>query len=122
MSFNWLNSQVSDDAITLLVSKDSVSFYAFNKAGVTDYTILESKQLSKKYVKYSKPFPEELKRTELESLSSLYSNDGSAYFLYPGGGILFKYLNGVFEELMKVLRIETSLAVIFLSTKKNFIF
>jgi len=99
MSFNWLNSQVSDDAITLLVSKDSVSFYVFNKAGVAEYTILESKQLSKKYVKYSKPFPEELKQIELESLSSLYSNDGSAYFLYPGGGILFKYLNGVFERI-----------------------
>lgn len=99
MSFNWLNSQVSDDAIILLVSKDSVSFYVFNKAGVAEYTILESKQLSKKYVKYSKPFPEELKQPELESLSSLYSNDGSAYFLYPGGGILFKYLNGVFERI-----------------------
>ena len=41
MSFNWLNSQVSDDGIKLLVSKDSVSFYAFNKIGVTEYTILE---------------------------------------------------------------------------------
>ena len=61
MSFNWLNSQVLDDAIKLLVSKDSVSFYAFNKTGVAEYTILESKKLSKKRVKYSKPFPEELK-------------------------------------------------------------
>ena len=99
MSFNWLNSQGSDGAIKLLVSKDSVSFYAFNKIGVTEYTILETKKLSKKHIKYSKPFPEELKNTELESLSSLYSNDGSAYFLYPGGGILFKYLNGVFERI-----------------------
>ena len=99
MSFNWLNSQVSDDGIKLLVSKDSVSFYAFNKIGVTEYTILESKKLSKKYIKYSKPFPEELKNTELGALSSVYSSDGSVYFLYPGGGILFKYLNGVFERI-----------------------
>jgi hypothetical protein len=40
MSFNWLNSQDSDGAIKLLVSKDSISFYAFNKSGVTEYTIL----------------------------------------------------------------------------------
>ena len=99
MSFNWLNSQVSDDDIKLLVSKDSVSFYAFHKTGVCEYTILESKKLSKKHIKYTKPFPKELKTAELISLSSLYSKDGSVYFLYPGGGILFKYLNGVFERI-----------------------
>ena len=99
MSFNWLNSQVLDDGIKLLVSKDSVSFYAFDKISVCEYTILESKKLSKKRVKYSNPFPEELKNTELAALSSVYSSDGSVYFLYPGGGILFKYLNGVFERI-----------------------
>jgi len=99
MSFNWLNSQVLDDGIKLLVSKDSVSFYAFNKISVCEYTILESKKLSKKRVKYSNPFPEELKNTELGALSSVSSSDGSVYFLYPGGGILFKYLNGVFERI-----------------------
>lgn len=99
MSFNWLNSQILDGGIKLLVSKDSVSFYAFNKTSVCEYTILESKKLSKKRVKYSNPFPEELKNTELDVLSSVYSSDGSVYFLYPGGGILFKYLNGVFERI-----------------------
>ena len=99
MPFNWLIGQNSDDTIKLLVSKDSVSFYSFNKKGVSEYTVLESKKLSKKYIEYSKPFPEELKLVELDVLAPVVSEDGSVYFLYPGGGVLFKYFNGLFERI-----------------------
>ena len=81
LPFNWLIGQNSDDTKKLLVSKDSVSFYSFNKKGVSEYTVLESKTLSKKYIEYSKPFPEELKLVELDVLAPVVSEDGSVYFL-----------------------------------------
>ena len=99
LPFNWLIGQISDDTIKLLVSKDSVSFYSFNKKGVSEYTVLESKKLSKKYIEYTKPFPKELKHVELDVLSPVVSKDGGVYFLYPGGGVLFKYFNGLFERI-----------------------
>ena len=99
LPFNWLIGQISDDTIKLLVSKDSVSFYSFNKKGVSEYTVLESKKLSKKYIEYTKPFPKELKFVELDALSPVVSKDGGVYFLYPGGGVLFKYFNGLFERI-----------------------
>jgi len=119
MSFNWLNSQGSVDPVGLLVTKDSVSFYAFNKISVCEYTILESKKLSKKRVKYSNPFPEELKNTELGTLSRVHSNDGSVYFLYPGGGILFKYLNGVFERIDESFAYRNQYSGLFFEYKKE---
>ena len=97
LSFNWLNGQ--NEEPKLYVKKDSVSFYSFERTGVSEYVILESKKLTKKHVKYSKPFPEELNSIELEALAPVVSKDGSVYFLYPGGGILFKYFNGLFERI-----------------------
>ena len=99
LAFNWLFSQNTTNNIKLLVPKDSISFYSFNKEGVTEYTILESKKLSKTSLRYTGSFPEELKNADLRSLSFLFSKDGGVYFLYPGGGILFKYFNGVFERI-----------------------
>ena len=97
LSFNWLNGQ--NEEPKLYVKKDSVSFYSFQRTGVSEYVILESKKLTKKHIKYSAPFPEELKSIELEALAPVVSEDGSVYFLYPGGGVLFKYFNGSFERI-----------------------
>ena len=97
LTFNWLNGQ--NEEPKLYVKKDSVSFYSFQRTGVSEYVILESKKLTKKHIKYSAPFPEELKSIELEALAPVVSEDGRVYFLYPGGGILFKYFNGSFERI-----------------------
>ena len=121
LPFNWLIGQVSDDTIKLLVSKDSVSFYSFNKKGVSEYTVLESKKLSKKYIEYTKPFPKELKHVELDVLSHVVSKDGSVYFLYPGGGVLFKYFNGLFERIDESFAHRNQFSGYFLNIKKNFI-
>ena len=98
LPFNWLFSQNTENNIKLLVPKDSISFYSFNKESVTEYTILESKKLSKTSLRYTGSFPEELKNADLRSLTYVFSKDGGVYFLYPGGGILFKYFNGVFKR------------------------
>ena len=97
LSFSWLIGQ--NEGTKLYVKKDSISFYSFDKTGVNEYVILESKKLTKKHIKYSKPFPLELKSIALEALAPVVSEDGSVYFLYPGGGILFKYFDGSFERI-----------------------
>ena len=86
LPFNWLIGQVSDDTIKLLVSKDSVSFYSFNKKGVSEYTVLESKKLSKKYIEYTKPFPKELKHVELpEDMKRVLGKEAYFYkMVYTG--------------------------------------
>ena len=84
---------------TYLIKKDSTSFYSFNKKGVVEYVVLPSKELQKTYTKYTKPIPTELETVGFASLSSVVSKNGVVYFLYPGGGILFKYSNGLLERI-----------------------
>ena len=99
LPFCWLVGQNEGLEKRILIKKDSVSFYSFNKKGVTEYTILPSKKLTETFTKYSNPFPVELKNTTLEALSYVVSKSGAVYFLYPGGGLLFKYIDGVFERI-----------------------
>ena len=51
LSFSWLIGQ--NEGTKLYVKKDSISFYSFDKTGVNEYVILESKKLTKKHIKYS---------------------------------------------------------------------
>ena len=95
----WLSSQNTQNESGFLVKKDSVSFYSFGKEGVFEYLISSSKELQKTYTKYSSGLPTELKNIEFISLSALVSETNEVYFLYPGGGILFKYCDGVFERI-----------------------
>ena len=95
----WLSSQNAQNETKILVKKDSVSFYSFGKEGVGEYLISSSKKLQKTYTKYSSELPTELKNIGLTALSPLVSKSGEVYFLYPGGGILFKYCDGVFERI-----------------------
>ena len=118
----WLSSQNTQNESGLLVKKDSVSFYSFGKEGVFEYLISSSKELQKTYTKYSSGLPTELKNIEFISLSALVSETNEVYFLYPGGGILFKYCDGFLKELTKVLRIEISFLDIFLNIKRSFIY
>ena len=99
LPFCWLIGQNEGLEKRILVKKDSVSFYSFNKKSVTEYTILPSKKLTETVTKYSNPFPVELKNTALMALSYVVSKSGAVYFLYPGGGLLFKYIDGVFERI-----------------------
>ena len=83
----------------LLVTKDSISFYSFDKKGVSEYVLLPSKLLKQKHTYYSKPLPLELKGLNFKALSAIVYENNEVYFLYPGGGILFKYFDGVFERV-----------------------
>jgi len=74
----------------LLIAKDSLSFYSFNKTGVYDFTI-QNDGYDKVFYEYSKPLPSEIKNIPMRDLKAVISNDGIVYFLYPGGGLLFEY-------------------------------
>jgi hypothetical protein len=74
----------------LLIAKDSLSFYSFNKTGVYDFTI-QNGGFDKVFYEYSKPLPSEIKNIPMKDLKAVISNDGIVYFLYPGGGLLFEY-------------------------------
>ena len=74
----------------LLIAKDSISFYSFNKTGVYDFTIRNG-GFDKVFYEYSKPLPSEIKNIPMRDLKAVISNDGIVYFLYPGGGLLFEY-------------------------------
>ena len=83
----------------ILVKKDSVSFYSFGKNGVYEFTVLPSKKLKKTYSAYSSPLPSELKAMPFDALSTLIYNENEVYFLYPGGGLLFKYKDGAIKRV-----------------------
>lgn len=76
----------------LLIVKDSVSFYSFNKTGVYEFTF-RNDSLDKVFYEFTKPLPSELKNFPMIDLEAVISNDGIVYFLYPGGGLLFEYRN-----------------------------
>ena len=85
----------------LLIVKDSVSFYSFNKTGVYEFTF-RNDGLDKVFYEYTKPLPSELKNFPMSSLETVISNNGMVYFLYPGGGLLFEYRNN------NIIRIDES--------------
>ena len=82
----------------LLVAKDSVSFYSFAKKGVTYYRFDDQNTLTKNYVNYSRPIPKKLESIGLNSVSAV-SSGNVVYFLYPGGGILYRFKNNAIERI-----------------------
>ena len=87
----------------LLVEKDSTSFYAFTKKGVYTSLLLGDGEYSTKYSEYSKEVPKSLSGIYFNTLSPL-KVDGSVYFLFPGGGLLFQFKNNT------IIRIDESFA------------
>ena len=82
----------------LLIVKDSVSFYSFNKTGVYEFTF-RNDGLDKVFYEYTKPLPSEIKNFPMSSLEAVISNNGMVYFLYPGGGLLFEYRNNTITRI-----------------------
>jgi hypothetical protein len=85
----------------LLITKDSISFYSFSRAGVYEFTIQNTK-FDKVFFEYSHPLPSEIKNIPLGDLKGSISSDGVVYFLYPGGGLLFEYRDN------RIIRIDES--------------
>ena len=85
----------------LLIAKDSLSFYSFTKTGVYKFS-LQNNRFDKVFSEYSYPLPSEIKNIPLRDLKGAVSSDGTVYFLYPGGGLLFEYRNN------SILRIDES--------------
>ena len=76
----------------LIVKKDSVSFYTFTKKGVYESTLSKENAISYTFSEYSEQLPKSLKDIPINSLSTT-TLDGTIYFLYPGGGIVYKYID-----------------------------
>jgi hypothetical protein len=81
----------------LLIVKDSVSFYSFNKTGVYEFTF-RNNGLDKVFYEFTKPLPPEIKNIPMRELEAVIS-DGIVYFLYPGGGLLFEYRNNTITRI-----------------------
>ena len=84
--------------LPLLVKKDSVSFYSFSKKGVSFFSFNDKGKIIKGYKDYDKPIPRSLESLELTSVDAL-SKEDIVYFLYPGGGILYRFKNNVIERV-----------------------
>lgn len=82
----------------LIVKKDSLSFYTFTKSGVYSSTFNEDKELDYSFISYSEEVPISLLSITFKTLSAVNQN-GDVYFLYPGGGILYKYSNNKIERI-----------------------
>ena len=82
----------------LIVKKDSLSFYTFTKSGVYSSTFNEDKELDYSFISYSAEVPKSLLSVTFKALSAVNQN-GDVYFLYPGGGILYKYSNNKIERI-----------------------
>jgi len=87
----------------LIVKKDSVSFYTFTKKGVYESTLSKENAISYTFSEYSEQLPKSLKDIPINSLSTT-TLDGTIYFLYPGGGIVYKYIDS------SIVRIDDSFA------------
>tara|TARA_B100001093_G_scaffold51210_3_gene43464 strand:- start:5163 stop:6515 length:1353 start_codon:yes stop_codon:yes gene_type:complete len=87
----------------LIVKKDSVSFYTFTKEGVYESTLSKENKISYTFSEYSKQLPKSLIEIPINSLSTTTLN-GTIYFLYPGGGIVYKYIDD------SIVRIDDSFA------------
>ena len=87
----------------LIVKKDSVSFYTFTKEGVYESTLSKENTISYTFSEYLEQLPKSLKDIPIHSLSTT-SLDETIYFLYPGGGIVYQYIDG------SIVRIDDSFA------------
>lgn len=82
----------------LLVAKDSVSFYSFTKKGVSFFRFNDQNELIEKFVNYDKSVPNSFQDVEPTYFSAISSRD-VVYFLYPGGGVLYRFKNNVIERI-----------------------
>ena len=87
----------------LLVKKDSSSFYMFKKSGVEIFSFKNKKNLVSEFVPFENTIPKSLLSISFGSLSAVTMNE-DVYFLYPGGGILYKFSEN------KLKRIDQSFA------------
>ena len=94
----FLLSQNNIENDYLIVKKDSTSFYTFTKKGVYISTLTWSNELNYIYKDYSKPLPKSLEQVDFISLSTVVSGE-SVYFLYPGGGIVYKYNDNEIQRI-----------------------
>ena len=51
------------------------------------------------FSKYTKPLPSVIKNVPVRELKATISDDGTIYFLFPGGGLLFKYNNNFIKRI-----------------------
>ena len=82
----------------LIVKKDSTSFYTFTKKGAYISTITQSNEINYMFKMYSKSLPKPLEQIDFMSLSTVVSEE-SVYFLYPGGGIVYKYNDNEIQRI-----------------------
>ena len=82
----------------LLVEKDSTSFYMFKKNGVEIFSFKNKKDLVSKFIPFENKVPKSLQSVSFGSLSAVTMNE-EVYFLYPGGGILYKFSKNKFERI-----------------------
>ena len=87
----------------LVVKKDSVSFYTFTKEGVYESTLSKENKINYTFSEYSEQLPKSLTEIPISYLSTTTLN-GAIYFLYPGGGIVYQYVDG------SIVRIDDSFA------------
>lgn len=84
----------------LLVPKDSSSFYTFTKKGFYLSSFTQENKIKKKYFAYSKDVPKSLLNITFKELKTAAINN-SIYFLYPGGGILYRFSDKKIERIDK---------------------
>lgn len=82
----------------LIVKKDSTSFYTFTKKGVYVSTLHQLNEINYVYRDYSRSIPKSLEQVDFMSLSAVVSEE-SVYFLYPGGGIVYKYSDNEIQRI-----------------------
>ncbi len=87
----------------LIVKNDSNSFYTFTKTGAYFSKLGISEKVVYDFIPYKNPIPKSLDRVSISGLSATKSSD-DIYFLYPGGGIVYKYINS------SIVRVDDSFA------------
>ena len=87
----------------LIVKNDSTSFYTFTKNGAYFSKLGISERVVYDFIPYKNPIPKSLDRVGMNGLSATKSS-GDIYFLYPGGGIVYKYVNS------SIVRVDDSFA------------
>jgi hypothetical protein len=82
----------------LLVKKDSVSFYSFSEKSVSYFRFNDQNKLIEKSIDYNKPLPKSLDSDLIAGLSAV-SKKGVVYLLYPGGGVLYQFIDNAIERI-----------------------
>lgn len=96
--FSSISFSQEDLSDYLLVEKDSSSVYLFKKSGVEIISFINKTELVSRFVPFENKIPESLQSVSFGSLSSVTMN-GDVYFLYPGGGILYKYSENTLKRI-----------------------